>query len=1162
MKRTTLPLLVGLILLGPTGRLIAQQAPSFAKDIRPFLSKYCIECHNPKVLKAGLSLETYDDLKSGADSGAVLVPGKADQSKLVFLVEGKKKPFMPPRSAKQPKDEERKLLRAWVAAGAKDDSDSVKVQLPDIKPRVPALAPISALAYRPDGKRLAVGVHKEVLLIDPPSGEVAGKLSGQGGPVTALTYSPDGKYLAVASGVTGTIGEVRLYDGSTAEVGASPQRILSGHKDVLYGIAFSPDSKVLATGGYDRLVRFWDVATGKELRTLKDHSDTVYSLAFSPDGKLFASGAADRAVKVYDVTTGKLLYTLGESTDWVYALAWSPEGRYLAAAGVDKSIRVWEVSAAGGKIVYSVFAHEGPITRLVYSADGKTLYSLGEDRMVKSWDAARMLERKVYPRQPEVPLTLALRPQHAEFALGRYDGVVLLIDQATGKVLAQPVPVKPKPPQVVKLSPPAGQRGKALRLVFEGNHLDTVTEVVADPPGVSARLLPEKTPTRVVVEAAFPADAPARVYRLSLKGPAGQTTPQSFTVDLFPLVAEVEPNNSPGTGQKITLPTSIAGKLDKEGDVDYYRFEAEAGQQLGVQVLTAAIGSKVEPVLQLTNASGQVLAESGEGVLGYTFAKAGTYALGVRDQQYRGGPAMSYRLHLGDIPVITSVFPLGLQRGTETDIEVLGVHLGSVKSVKIKAPPNAALGSRLPVSVSTSRGMALGNKTVVVGEFAELIARPSKADNTSTQVPFTANGVVSSPGATDTWRFTAKKGQRLILEVNARRLGSALDSYVEVLDLKGQPIARATLRCQAKTYITFRDHGSTDPGIRIESWNELAINDYLYVGNELIRIRALPRNPDDDCQFFSVANQRVGQMDTTPTHHSMGSPMYKVSIHPPGTTFPPNGMPVYTLFYRNDDGGPGYGRDSRLYFDPPADGDYLVRIGDSLGLGGKDHAYRLTVRPPRPDFTVSWNPTSPSVWKGGAIPIKVSANRVDAYEGPINLHLENLPPGFSAPATRIPAGENSTTFALYAEAAAKNPDKVPPLKLVAQAKIGDQVIRREVMGGLPKAVEPGDLVTTTGQSEVTVKPGGEVRLSVKIDRRKGFKGRVPIDVRGLPHGVRVLDIGLNGILITESETTRTFVIYAEPWVQAIEQPFVVLAQREGKGTEYAAKSVTLRVSAK
>ena len=66
-------------------------------------------------------------------------------------------------------------------------------------------------------------------------------------------------------------------------------------------------------------------------------------------------------------------------------------------------------------------------------------------------------------------------------------------------------------------------------------------------------------------------------------------------------------------------------------------------------------------------------------------------------------------------------------------------------------------------------------------------------------------------------------------------------------------------------------------------------------------------------------------------------------------------------------------------------------------------------------------------------------------------------------------------------------------------------------------------------------------------------------MRGLPHGVRVLDVGLNGILITEKESERTFVLYAEPWVQPTTHPFVVLARREGKNTEHAARSVLLRV---
>ena len=149
--------------------------------------------------------------------------------------------------------------------------------------------------------------------------------------------------------------------------------------------------------------------------------------------------------------------------------------------------------------------------------------------------------------------------------------------------------------------------------------------------------------------------------------------------------------------------------------------------------------------------------------------------------------------------------------------------------------------------------------------------------------------------------------------------------------------------------------------------------------------------------------------------------MYKVTIHPPGTTFPPNGFPVITLPYRNDDGGPGYGKDSRLVFDPPADGEYRVRVGDAGGQGGAGYGYRLTVRPPRPDFRVSLAPAAPAVWKGGAVPVTVNVERLDGFDGQIDVRLENLPPGFSAPATNVLSEDSSTAVALSAAADRRQP---------------------------------------------------------------------------------------------------------------------------------------------
>ncbi len=1163
-----------------------EASPSFEANIRPFLAKYCTECHNHDDADGGFVVETFELLLKGGDRGVEIVPGKPDESRFVMQLEGKAKPKMPPKTAKQhPTLQEISLVRAWVAAGAKNDttgSAGPRRTLPAIKPRGGVAPKITAAAFSPDNKVLAVAAYKDVVLLNPVEATFFGKLTGFADSVTALAWSLDGRQLAVATGAASERGEIHLYAvPSPLPIPADlkPQKMIAAHVDLIHSIEFSPDGKSIVTAAYDRLVKLWNPETGVEVSTLKDHSDAVYGVSFSPNGKLLASAAADRTVKVWDVSSGRRLYTLGEPTDWVYAVAWSPDGQFLAASGVDKSIRVWEATAAGGKIVNSTFAHDGPITRLVYAADSRTLFSLSEDRTVKAWDATQMTERQHFESLPELPLALAASPNGKQIAVGRFDGVVNFFDAASGKKLRDPLAVaqakpapKPEPPVITSINPRGAQRGRTVRVILDGKHLSSAEDLeirgslAAD--SLQVQIIQDeetiKNPNRARVDFVIPSDAVPGLIRVAIKSPHGTTAELPFVITAFPEVAESDASGSRYEKvTKINLPATLIGSLDRAGDTDDYLFDALAGQQLGVEAVAGAIGSKLEPVLTLTDPSGRVLAEAAGSLLGYKFDQAGSYLLCVRDLDYRGTNEMFYRVNVGDLPIVSDVFPLGVARGSEVKVEVGGVNLGDVKRVSVKAAENAEPGSRVEVPIKSPAGSPLNSKSLVVGEFPEFVEsgpndNPAGANRLPT--PATANGRIERSGDVDLFRFAAKKGGRLIVDVNAHRIGSLLDSFVEILDTTGNPLPRATLRSVAKTYTVFRDHDSASPGIRIEDWRELAVNDHVMIGNQLLRILALPKNPDDDCQFFQLRGQRVGHFDTTPAAVSVGSPMYKVSLHPPGMQFPPNGMPLITIPFANDDGGPQYGKDSRLFFDPPADGEYLIRISDVRGQGGQSHAYRLAVRHPKPSFTISFNPTAPAVWKGGAVPIGISCERFDGFEGAIDVRLDNLPLGFSAPATTIPPGENSTALAFFAAPdAATPPAESPKLKLVANAKIEGQDMMRETTGSLPTVVEPGDIVTTLDQSEITIQPGREAKLTVRIERRNDFKGRIPIEVRGLPHGTRVLDIGLNGILITERDTSRVITLYSEPWAQPTNHPFVVLAKREGKNTEHAAKSVLIRI---
>jgi WD40 repeat protein/mono/diheme cytochrome c family protein len=398
---------------------LALQAQTY-KQVAEILSANCQGCHNSTAKLGKLNLETYDTLQQGGQSGKVIIPNNPEQSRLYLLITGKAQPAMP-LSGKPLAEGEIAIIKRWIAAGAKPpapgEAGPVTQSIPTIKPRVTPKPEIATLAWRPDGKQIALGLYKDVRLTDA-AGKPEATLSGHAEEVRAVAYSRDGKLLAAAGGLPARSGEVKIWDIDKR----SELRTIQGHTDCIYATAFSPDGKLLATSSYDKLIKLWDVATGKEVRTLKDHIDAIYALAFTPDGKRLVSGAADRSVKVWDVATGERLYTMSEPLDGLNTIALDPTGTKVAAGGIDKTIRIWELGEKGATLLNSLIAHEDAILKLTWSPDGKVLASASADKTIKLFEVPDLTEIKTYDHQPDWVQALEFAPNGKTLAAGRYDG--------------------------------------------------------------------------------------------------------------------------------------------------------------------------------------------------------------------------------------------------------------------------------------------------------------------------------------------------------------------------------------------------------------------------------------------------------------------------------------------------------------------------------------------------------------------------------------------------------------------------------------------------------------------------------------------------------------------------------------------------------------------
>jgi hypothetical protein len=396
--------------------------------------------------------------------------------------------------------------------------------------------------------------------------------------------------------------------------------------------------------------------------------------------------------------------------------------------------------------------------------------------------------------------------------------------------------------------------------------------------------------------------------------------------------------------------------------------------------------------------------------------------------------------------------------------------------------------------------------------------------------------------------------------------GSPVDTKIEILHPDGKPVQRLLLQAVRNSAVTFKGVDSTTFDVRVENWEEMDLNEYLYMQGEVVKLFRAPQGPDSGFNFYKSGSKRRTYFDTSSAAHANEEPCYIVQPHPPGTKLVANGLPAFPIYYANDDDGERkLGTDSRVHFTPPTNGTYLVRVTDTRGLSGERFVYRVSIREAQPDFKVTLEGTNPTVPAGSGQSFTVNVERIDEFDGEVKIDITGLPSGFSVSTPLvIEAGHNEAKGIIFANADAPKPDKTNAAmsKLTARAMINGKTLTKEIgnlgtikLGEKPKLFvflesRPDSQTNSPGEMhplELRIAPGQTIPAWLRI-HRNGHDDLVTFQVDNLPHGIIVDNIGLNGVLIPKDQNEREIFITAAKWVGETDRYCYAIENQAGKQT--------------
>jgi hypothetical protein len=696
-------------------------------------------------------------------------------------------------------------------------------------------------------------------------------------------------------------------------------------------------------------------------------------------------------------------------------------------------------------------------------------------------------------------------------------------------------------PGLTEVLPRGAQRGDEVEVTLKGSRMSDAQEVFIYQPGITVTDV--KAENNGSVKCKFKIDKDARYgeYQVRLRTATGISDLRNFYVGVYPVVKETaelgaaaRPNNPKNPTppeklastfakpQKIEQNITIAGILENE-QADFYSVDCKKGQRLNVEVEAMRLGQILDTNITIFDTNRFEIAGNDDNAFSRQDAFVTcvaphdvTFIIQVRESSYAGGPNGHYRMHVGNFPRPKAIYPGGGKVGEETKVRCIGDAAGEFEyTVKAPATPEA-----LPVHAEQNGLLAPTPNMFRVSPFGNVMEggepndTPEKATVYSGELPIALNGIIEKTDDVDFFKFNAKKGQALEINVYARRLRTPLDPVLILHNAKGQQIAtnddsggpdsylRFNVPADGEYFVSIRDHlknGGPEYVYRIEI-TEVKPSLTLSIPNMGV-------NYTQDRQWVVIP--KGGKFSTTiraQRQEFSGELKLLAKDLPPGVkmTVEPlaNGMDMFAVLFEADKDAPVGGKLVELTAQPT---DEKIEVAGQfkqmveLAQNGNNAPYYITTATKlavavadEAPFTIEVTQPKVPLVQSGVMDLKVKATRKSDWKGPITVKSVWDPSGIGSGSLTLNPDQTEGVLTINAQAGAR----LGRWKTILLASADVNGPTWVASNGFEFEVAAPYLTASIQRS--TVLQGQETQVTVKLDQKTEFAGKAKIQLLGLP----------------------------------------------------------------